>query len=76
MLTAPGMQLHKTNPDAWYYVLSKNGVLDTVNTYFNVYDNKIAENLFDPSLILCKESDDDFLRIYKYYSLPPKPVEG
>jgi len=76
MLTAPGMQLHKTNPEAWYYVLSKEGMLEAVNTYFNVYDNKIAETLFDPSLILCKEEDDDFLRIYKYYSLPPKPVEG
>ncbi len=76
MLTAPGMQLHKTNPEAWYYVLSKDGMLEAVNTYFNVYDNKIAESLFDPSLILCNEEDDDFLRIYKYYSLPPKPVEG
>ena len=76
MLTAPGFQLHKTNPEAWYYVLSKNGMLESVNTYFNVYDNKIAESIFDPSLILCKEEDDDFLRIYKYSMLPPKPVEG
>jgi len=76
MLTAPGFQLHKTNPEAWYYVLSKNGVLEAVNTYFNVYDNNIAESLFDPSVILCKEEDDDFLRIYKYSMLPPKPVEG
>ena len=76
MLTAPGFQLHKTNPDAWYYVLSRGGVLEAVNTYFNVYDNKIAEHLFDPSLILCKENDDDFLRIYKYSILSPKPVEG
>ena len=76
MLTAPGFQLHKTNPEAWYYVLSKGGVLEAVNTYFNVYDNKIAESLFDPSTILCKEEDDDFLRIYKYSSLPPRPVEG
>ena len=76
MLTAPGFQLHKTNPEAWYYVLSKDGMLEAVNTYFNVYDNKIAEIIFDPSLILCKEEDDDFLRIYKYSMLPPKPVEG
>jgi hypothetical protein len=76
MLTAPGFQLHKTNPEAWYYVLSKDGMLQAVNTYFNVYDNKIAERLFDSSLILCKEEDDDFLRIYKYSMLPPKPVEG
>lgn len=76
MLTAPGFQLHKTNPEAWYYVLSKDGVLESINTYFNVYDNNIAESLFDPSLILCKEDDDDFLRIYKYSMLPPKPVEG
>ncbi len=76
MLTAPGFQLHKTNPEAWYYVLSKDGMLEAVNTYFNVYDNKIAESLFDPSMILCKEEDDDFLRIYKYSILPPRPVEG
>lgn len=76
MLTAPGFQLHKTNPEAWYYVLSKEGMLEAVNSYFNVYDNKIAERLFDSSLILCKEEDDDFLRIYKYSMLPPKPVEG
>jgi LCP family protein required for cell wall assembly len=76
MLTAPGFQLHKTNPEAWYYVLSKDGMLQAVNTYFNVYDNKIAEIIFDTSLILCKEEDDDFLRIYKYSMLPPKPVEG
>lgn len=76
MLTAPGFQLHKTDPEAWYYVLSKDGTLEAVNTYFNVYDTKIAENIFDPSLILCKEEDDDFLRIYKYSILPPQPVEG
>lgn len=76
MLTAPGFQLHKTNPVAWYYVLSRGGVLEAINTYFNVYDNNIAESLFDPSLILCKEEDDDFLRIYKYSMLPPQPVEG
>ena len=76
MLTAPGFQLHKTNPEAWYYVLSRDGVLEAVNTYFNVYENDIAQGLFDPSLILCKEEDDDFLRIYKYSILPPKPVEG
>lgn len=76
MLTAPGFQLHKTNPEAWYYVLSKEGTLEAINTYFNVYDNKIAESIFDPSMILCKEDDDDFLRIYKYSMLPPKPVEG
>lgn len=76
MLTCPGFQLHKTNPEAWYYVLSREGTLEAINTYFNVYDNKIAENLFDPNLIFCKEEDDDFLRIYKYSMLPPKPVEG
>ncbi len=76
MLTAPGFQLHKTDPEAWYYVLSKDGTLEAINNYFNVYDNKIAENLFDLSLILCKEEDDDFLRIYKYSILPPQPVEG
>jgi anionic cell wall polymer biosynthesis LytR-Cps2A-Psr (LCP) family protein len=72
MLTAPGFPI----PGGAYYVLSKEGTLEAVNTYFNVYDNKITENLFDPSLILCKEEDDDFLRIYKYSMLPPRPVEG
>lgn len=76
MLTTPGFQLHKTDPEAWYYVLSREGTLEAVNTYFNVYDNTIADDLFDPSMILCKEEDDDFLRIYKYSILPPKPVEG
>lgn len=76
MMTAPGIQLHKQNPEAWYYVLSREGTLDAINTYFNVYDNNITESLFDPSLIFCKEEDDEFLRIYKYYTLPPKPVEG
>ncbi len=76
MLTAPGFQLHKTEPEAWYYVLSRAGTLEAVNTYFNVYDNNIAESLFDPSIILCKEADDDFLRIYKYSMLPPRPIEG
>ena len=72
MLTAPGFPI----PGGAYYVLSKEGTLEAVNTYFNVYDNKITENLFDSSLILCKEEDDDFLRIYKYSILPPQPVEG
>ncbi|MBQ1195398.1 MAG: LCP family protein [Clostridia bacterium] len=72
MLTAPGFPI----PGGAYYILSKEGALEAVNTYFNVYDNKITENLFDPSLILCKEEDDDFLRIYKYSMLPPRPVEG
>lgn len=76
MLTAPGFQLHKTDPEAWYYVLSRDGVREAVNTYFNVYENDITDAIFDPSLILCKEEDDDFLRIYKYSILPPKPVEG
>ena len=72
MLTAPGFPI----PGGAYYVLSKEGTLEAVNTYFNVYGNKITENLFDSSLILCKEEDDDFLRIYKYSILPPQPVEG
>ena len=76
MLTCPGFQLHKQNPEAWYYVISREGTLEAINTYFNVYDNKIAESIFDPFLTFCKEEDDDFLRIYKYSMLPPKPVEG
>ena len=72
MLTTPGF----TIPNVWHYVLSKSGTLEAINTYFNVYDNNIAEGLFDPSLILCKEEDDDYLRIYKYSILPPKPIEG
>ncbi len=76
MLTCPGFQLHKTDPEAWYYVLSRGGTLEAVNTYFNVYDKDIAESLFDPNLIFCKEEDDDFLRIYKYSLLSPKPVES
>lgn len=76
MLTCPGFQLHKTDPEAWYYVLSREGTLEAVNTYFNVYEKDIADAIFDPYLIFCKEEDDDFLRIYKYSMLPPKPVEG
>ncbi len=76
MLTCPGFQLHKTEPEAWYYVLSRAGTLEAVNTYFNVYGKDIADGLFDPNLIFCKEDDDDFLRIYKYSLLTPKPVEG
>lgn len=76
MLTCPGFQLHKTNPEAWYYVLSRTGTLNAVNTYFNVYDKDVSDALFDPDMIFCKEDDDEFLRIYKYYMLPPKPVEG
>ncbi len=76
MLTAPGFQLHKTDPEAWYYVLSRDGTREAVNTYFNVYENDIKDAIFDPDLIFCREEDDDFLRIYKYSMLPPKPVEG
>lgn len=76
MLTCPGFQLHKTNPEAWYYVLSRAGTLEAVNTYFNVYDKDVSDSLFDPNWIFCKEEDDDFLRIYKYSLLSPKPVEG
>ncbi len=76
MLTAPGFQLHVKEPEAWYYVLSRSGTLEAINAYFNVYDNNVADSLFDPSLIFCKEEDDDFLRIYKYSMLPPRPVEG
>ena len=72
MLTAPGFPVSS----GAYYVLSKDGTLEAINTYFNVYGNNVAENLFDPSLILCKEEDDDFLRVYKYSILPPQPVEG
>ncbi len=76
MLTCPGFQLHKTDPEAWYYVLSRGGTLEAINTYFNVYDKDIADSLFDPNIIFCKEDDDDFLRIYKYSLLSPRPVEG
>ncbi len=76
MLTCPGFQLHKTEPEAWYYVLSRGGTLEAINKYFNVYDKAIADSLFDPNMIFCKEDDDDFLRIYKYSLLTPKPVEG
>ena len=50
--------------------------VEAVNGYFNVYGSPIREHLFDQDVILCKEEDDDFLRIYKYSLLPPKPVEG
>lgn len=76
MLTAPGFQLHKTAPEAWYYVLSREGTLEAVNSYFNVYDSHVTDDIFDPLLALCKEEDDDFLRIYKYSMLPPRPIEG
>ncbi len=72
MMTAPGFPVS----GGAYYVLSKEGTLEAINSYFNVYDTNIADSLFDPSLILCKEEDDDFLRIYKYSMLPPRPVEG
>ena len=76
MLTAPGCQLYSESAGTWYYVISRSGCLEAVNGYFNVYGSPIREHLFDQDVILCKEEDDDFLRIYKYSLLPPKPVEG
>jgi anionic cell wall polymer biosynthesis LytR-Cps2A-Psr (LCP) family protein len=76
MLTAPGFQLYSESAGTWYYVVSRSGCLEAVNKYFNVYSTSVKEHLFDPDMILCKEEDDDFLRIYKYSILPPKPVEG
>ena len=76
MLTVPGFQLYSESAGTWYYVISRQGSLDAVNGYFNVYSTPVKERLYDPDMILCKEEDDDFLRIYKYSILPPKPVEG
>ena len=73
MLTLPGRQLYSQSFGTWYYVLSRDGTLRAVNTYFNVYTNAVSQTLFDKGVIFCPEGDEDFKRIYIYSLISPMP---
>lgn len=60
MLTLPG---NGTSNYA-HYVLYRADVLNIVNTYFNVYDTPITDEMFDSDRIFTDETDENYLSIY------------
>lgn len=65
MLTVPGRQLKSEELKTWYYVISREGTLSAINTYFNVYGESVGDALFDRETAFCRD-DEDFKRIYLY----------
>jgi len=74
MLTAPGQALWTEKTGTSYYVLGRKALLETVNTYLNVYTTAVSDEIFDRERIFVLDGDDDFERIYTYSILTPKPV--
>ena len=54
----------QTETGAWYYVMNREATLDMVNTYFNVYNSPITDEMFDRTQAFTDESSDIFKRIY------------
>ena len=66
MMTLPGSSVreYKTS-GTWYYVLSRNAMLDAVNNYLNVYTRDIPDSIFDPNMMFTNPDADYMVEIYK-----------
>ena len=54
----------QTETGAWYYIMNREATLDMINTYFNVYNSPITDEMFDRTQAFTDEDSDIFNRIY------------
>ena len=76
MLTFPGKAVYSDELKQSFYVIGREAAIQTVNTYLNVYDSDITDEVFDSGRIFVRADDEDFERIYKYAIITPSPVTG
>lgn len=62
MMTLHGSAI-QTDSGAWYYVMNRAATLNMINTYFNVYNKPIGDDIFDKSKTFT-DSSAAFNRIY------------
>ena len=63
MMTLHGSAL-QTETGAWYYAMNRAATLDMINTYFNVYDTPIDDDIFDSTMAFTDEDSAVFNRVY------------
>lgn len=54
----------QTETGAWYYIMNRASTLDMINTYFNVYNSPITDEIFDRTQAFTDEGSDIFTSIY------------
>lgn len=65
MMTMPGLDARRYgNSGAWYYILYRESALDVVNSYLNVYNESITDELFDRNTVLTDSESEHLLKIY------------
>ncbi len=70
-LTIPGTDCREWGDSgAWYYILSREGAWETVNTYLNVYCAPIDGKLFDKTYRLTDQSNPTLLSYYRTHISP------
>ncbi len=60
MLTVPG-GVEKTGV---YYVVNREGTLDAVNNYFNIYKGDISDSIFDRNKVFCFTDNEAISDVY------------
>lgn len=68
MMTAPGSVAGN------YYVINRQATLDAINTYFNVYNKDISDNIFDRNKVFCDTDAAYISRVY--YDDPANVLDG
>lgn len=63
MMTLHGSAI-QTETGAWYYVMNRASTLNMINTYFNVYNKSISDDIFDKLRAFTDEKSSVFNRIY------------
>lgn len=54
----------QTETGAWYYIMNRASTLDMINTYFNVYNSPITDEIFDRTQAFTDEGSAIFTSIY------------
>lgn len=68
MMTAPGSVAGN------YYVINRQATLDAINSYFNVYNKDISDNIFDRNHVFCDTDAAYISRVY--YDDPANVLDG
>ena len=65
MMTLPGNSVREYETrGTWYYVLSREAMLSSINQYLNVYGRDIPDNIFDPDKMFTNPDVDYMMEIY------------
>lgn len=66
MVTMPGLDARRYgNSGAWYYILHREAALEAINTYVNVFEQDITDELFDVNLVLTDTESEYLNQIYR-----------